>query len=192
MTFSKNIYENQEFLNIQAINQDISYKEFNNCVFKKCNFSQSDFQETTFSDCKFLSCNLSNILLKETWLHNVRFEKSKLVWVNFSLLNIFYLWVGFYECMINICNFTKLNLSKTKFINSTIYDCDFINTNLTKSDFFDSNLKQSKFIDCNLIEANFENASSYFIDPTRNKLKKARFSQPDVLNLLSWFEIEII
>jgi hypothetical protein len=42
-----------------------------------------------------------------------------------------------------------------------------------------------------LEEANFVGAKNYFIDPTKNRVKKARFSQPEVLELLAGFKIVI-
>ena len=68
---------------------------------------------------------------------------------------------------------------------------DFVNANLAKSDFRDSDLQASKFQNTNLENANLVGAKNYYIDPTQNKLKKAKFSSPGVLSLLAGFEIEI-
>ena len=65
------------------------------------------------------------------------------------------------------------------------------NSNLAGSDFGNSDLQASKFQNTNLEKANFVGAKNYYIDPTQNKLKKAKFSSPEVLSLLAGFEIEI-
>jgi len=78
-----------------------------------------------------------------------------------------------------------------EFLECIIRENDFINTNLTGSDFSDSDLQASKFQNTNLEKTNFVGAKNYYIDPTQNKLKKAKFSQPEVLSLLARFEIKI-
>ncbi|MDP2103500.1 MAG: hypothetical protein Q8K26_01100 [Candidatus Gracilibacteria bacterium] len=47
------------------------------------------------------------------------------------------------------------------------------------------------FQNSNLTKVNFSGATNYYIDPTQNKLKGAKFSQPEVLSLLAGFGIEI-
>ena len=78
-----------------------------------------------------------------------------------------------------------------KFSDCVIRETDFSNSNLKEVDFGASDLQASKFINSNLERANFVGATNYYIDPTQNRLKKAKFSSPEVLALLMGFEIEI-
>jgi uncharacterized protein YjbI with pentapeptide repeats len=84
-----------------------------------------------------------------------------------------------------------LDIKQTLFKNSTIQECDFISTNLTGCNFSGSNLRASRFQNTNLERADVTRARDYFIDPTTNKLKGARFSYPDVLGLLEGFGIKV-
>jgi len=77
------------------------------------------------------------------------------------------------------------------FKSSELQDCDFYEAILAGADFSDCNLKGSLFENCDLREADFRRAMNYAIDPTQNKLKKARFSMPEVLSFLAPLEIEI-
>ena len=49
-----------------------------------------------------------------------------------------------------------------------------------------------EYNNANLVGVSFCNASGYSIDPLVNNVRKAKFSVPDVLNLLSGFNIEIL
>ncbi len=64
-------------------------------------------------------------------------------------------------------NFSKKNLEKQSFINCSFSSCD-------------------------LSGADFSSATEYEIDPRTNKIKKAKFSFPDVAGLLRAFDIIII
>jgi uncharacterized protein YjbI with pentapeptide repeats len=52
-------------------------------------------------------------------------------------------------------------------------------------------LRNSKFQNTNLANADLRTAKNYYIDPTHNKLKGARFSYPEVLSLLIPFGINV-
>ncbi len=64
-----------------------------------------------------------------------------------------------------------------------------MNADLTDSDFSDSDLSGSQFHRTLLENTNFKGAYHYTIDPASNRLKKAKFSYPEVLSLLAPFEI---
>ncbi|MCK5632740.1 pentapeptide repeat-containing protein [bacterium] len=68
----------------------------------------------------------------------------------------------------------------------------FIATSLIEADFADTDIKETFFRHCNLNRSNFCGALNYVIDPLVNKVKKAKFSFPEVLGLLHGFDIKII
>ena len=72
-----------------------------------------------------------------------------------------------------------------------IHESDFTNAYLANYDFGFTDLQSCVFRSADLKGANFVGAKNYYIDPTQNKLKEAKFSQPDVLSLLAAFEIKI-
>ena len=77
------------------------------------------------------------------------------------------------------------------FEESKITDCDFGNSNLSESSFKESYLSGSIFDNCNLQKTDFRNSKDYSFNINKNKVKGAKFSYPEALNLLNVFEIKI-
>ncbi len=84
-----------------------------------------------------------------------------------------------------------MKMKNANFLTCDIVDCFFQNTYLPGASFEASQFRNTLFHNTNLEKASFCKASGYNIDPTLNNIKKAKFSVPDVLNLLNGFEIEI-
>jgi len=192
MNFTAFSYEDEIFQNISWINSDLNGKDFSWCKFKKCDFSGSDFSSSTFSDCEFSDCNLSNIWVNMTSFQWVKFDNCKLIWVIFSKINTLLISWSFTNCKIELSDFSRLDIKWSSFSNCIIRESDFEDANLSWVDFWNSDLQATKFQNSNLSKANFVWAQNYYIDPTSNILKKAKFSQPEVLSLLAWLDIEII
>ncbi len=70
-------------------------------------------------------------------------------------------------------------------------ECDFIEVDLEGASFKESILRGSIFEDSNLMKANFIDAQDYNINIERNRIKKAKFSSPEVISLLNSFDIKI-
>jgi len=189
--FSEALFENQVFKNISAPRQEICCKEFSGCVFKDCDLGECNFSNSSFTDCTFSSCNLSNIKIDNCRFRTVVFEDCKIVGVLFERINPFLLRWIFKECKIELCDFSGLKMTHRQFIQSFIRETDFINTNLRESSFAGSDLQGSKFHNVNLEKATFVGARNYYIDPTVNRLKHARFSCPEVVSLLAAFDIKV-
>ena len=71
------------------------------------------------------------------------------------------------------------------------HDVDFSECDLTESDFFETDFLDSRFNQTKLDRCDFRDAVNYSIDPLENSIVGASFSTPDVLNLLSLFDIKI-
>lgn len=82
-------------------------------------------------------------------------------------------------------------MKKSKIVHCNLDECYFQNTYLVGVDFSGSTFINTLFHNTDMQKANFTDASGYVIDPRVNKIKKAIFSVPDVLNLLNCFDIEI-
>ena len=95
------------------------------------------------------------------------------------------------KSFVQYCNFSDLDMRKISFQESKIYNSTFIHTNLTEANFSKTDLKETLFRNCNLTKSNFRGASNYSIDPLVNKVKKAKFSFPEVVGLLHGFDIKI-
>ena len=82
-------------------------------------------------------------------------------------------------------------LKKTWFTECSIKEATFVDCNLEDAKFHNCNLQDTRFEGCDLRKADFSSATGYFINPQLNKIKKAKFSYPDVLVLLDGFDIII-
>lgn len=184
-------FENRVFQNISDPQQEICYKEFSDCVFKGCDLGACNFSSSSFTDCTFSGCNLSSIKIDNCRFRNVVFEGCKIVGVLFTRINPFLLRWIFKECKIELCNFSGLKMAHSQFIQSIIRETDFINVNLRESSFAGSDLQGSKFHNVNFEKAIFTGARNYYIDPTINRLKHAKFSCPEVVSLLAAFDIKV-
>jgi uncharacterized protein YjbI with pentapeptide repeats len=100
--------------------------------------------------------------------------------------------VSFKNCLLQYCNFSELNMKNTSFSGSKLKENYFTNTNLSGADFSGVDLSGTIFHNCDLSKADFSNATQYNIDPQTNKIKKAKFSLPEVVGLLRGFDVTLI
>lgn len=82
-------------------------------------------------------------------------------------------------------------MKKTVFNRCSLHETDFIDADLTGAIFNECDLHLAKFENSILEKADLRTSFNYTIDPTLNKLRKARFSLPGVLRLLDKYDIII-
>ena len=99
--------------------------------------------------------------------------------------------INFESCDISFSFFSSLKLQEITLQDCKAHDVDFSECDLRGADFFKADLKDSRFVFCKLNKCNFCDATNYYINPLENSIEGARFSFPEVLSLLSVFEIEI-
>lgn len=88
-------------------------------------------------------------------------------------------------------NFSDLKMKRASFAGCKVKECSFNETYLSEADFRGADLEESIFHHADLSHADFRDAKNYSIDPQSNTLKKARFSIPEVLSLLKFYDIQI-
>ena len=189
--FSEGIYENKEFQGVPAAGRDVCRKEFSHCVFKGCDFGECRLNGSVFVDCVFSRCNLSCAKVDNCSFRDVVFDDCKLVNVVFTAVNPFLLNWTFRKCKIEQCNFGGLKMKRSRFLESVVRGADFVNVDLESSDFSGSDLQDTRFHNAVLEKACFVGSRNYYLDPTANKLKGARFSAPEALALLAGFGVKV-
>jgi len=112
--------------------------------------------------------------------------------INFGACDPLFLFVRFFHCLIDTCNYSDLSLKGTTFEHCNIRDPHFTHANLAESNFAGSDLNGSIFHNTNLSHVNFVGAVNYAINPLTNQLKQARFSLPEVVALLDSLGIIIV
>lgn len=182
-------------LDKEFINQDFSVAfpvgEYENCVFKSCNFSKIELSNSIFINCQFVDCDGSMIKLKGTSFQESTFLNCKLMGVRWEDCKPFLLSFNFKNCILNYSSFFKLKLKGGRFENCQLEEVDFTETDLTKSVWLGSNLLNAKFENTNLTEADFDQAINISIDPELNIINKAKFNSDSLIGLLEKYNIII-
>ena len=154
-------------------------------------FSNESFEKGNIKETTFLRCHFPLVTFSQCRLSDVQFIECKFTGVNFSQVDPFLLSMDFRECLLINCNFSGLVLKKRSFERCTIKECDFVETNLEGASFRDARLPETRFHHCTLSGADFRGATEYLIDPSTNKVKKAKFSLPEALQLLKVLDITV-
>jgi uncharacterized protein YjbI with pentapeptide repeats len=186
--FLDSFYEGSCFSGLSCRELELRDVEFFQCRFVGCAFFQSIFQQCHFEQCVFDKCDLSMMKATGSRLIDVRFLKSKMLGIDWTLVAI-PMTVAFQESNISHSSFQRLSLQKMELTECVAHEVDFMGANLTKATFAQTDFLGSRFVNTNLSGANFSRATNYAIDPTANRLKKAIFSLPEAMSLLSAFDI---
>lgn len=185
-------YEKQIFTGLDVSSQEILSSTFSDCTFKKCNLFQANLAGCSFIDCAFTDCNICMVGLRSVYFNKVEFTNCKLLGDNFEFCKYdFGFSANFTNCIMELTNFSGAKIHKCSFKDSSFKKASFIRSKMIKCDFSGCSFESATFDNSDLSESNFKGAFSYFIDPTRNKLKKTIFSMPEVVGLLGYLDIKI-
>jgi uncharacterized protein YjbI with pentapeptide repeats len=171
--------------------QALQKAEYDNCTFINCDFTDSYLSYVSFTDCEFKDCNLSGIKIKDTTFKDVLFTHSKLLGVHFNDCSDFLFSINANHSIFSFSSFYNKNLNKATFNNCIMEKVDFTDANLSQVKFLNTDLKYAVFENCNLEKADFTSASNFIINPSKNNIKKAKFSKEGALNLLQDYQIII-
>ena len=166
-------------------------KYFEEQIFEGLDLDLNQFLDFNFEDCEFHSCKFNNVNFTGAKLQNVSFMDCKFTGIDFSVLSKFLIEMHFKNCVLEICTFYKQKLTDLSFSNSVLKECDFDACDLQKVSFHETELSGTTFVNCDLRHADFRTANNYFFALEQNKVKGAKFSQPDVLSFLSPFGLKI-
>lgn len=165
--------------------------EYEDCTFTNCDLSGSNLSGIRFGTCKFINCNLSLAKLDNTAFQDVVFKECKHWGLRFDTCSTFALSFRFERCSLNHSSFYKLSIKNTSFKDCQLHEVDFTETDLTGASFSNCDLAGSRFERTILEKADFRSAHNYTIDPEINRMKKAKFSLPEVTGLLHKYNVDI-
>lgn len=185
-------YENETFSGLSHTDKKTNGREFENCIFKKCDFAGSDLSNNKFIECTFDGCNLSMIKPGRSTLNDVVFKNCKILGVNFHECQDFLFGVTFDACIVDYSSFMGKKMLKTKFGRSSLKEVNFTQVNLSGSVFTDCDLSGTIFSQTDLSSVNFSTAYNFDIDPELNIIKKAIFSAEGLPGLLSKHQLKIV
>ncbi|HTJ11316.1 MAG TPA: pentapeptide repeat-containing protein [Dinghuibacter sp.] len=169
----------------------LSLGEYEDCRFNHCDFSGASLAGSRFINCRFTDCNLSLAGLANTSLQEVHFKGCKMLGLRFDTCSAFGMSLSFTDCVLDNSSFYKIKNHFFYAGQSRLREVDFTDADLTGAIFDDCDLRDAHFENTLLEKADLRTATHYTIDPTRNRVKKARFSWPGVAGLLTAFDIEL-
>lgn len=165
--------------------------EYENCLFRECNFSGSDLTDIRFTDCTFVGCDLSNVKVLKTAFNETVFKDSKLLGFHFRNCNQIGLTVRFENCQLDHSSFYQVKLNHSVFLNCSLREVDFTESDLRNTILDHCDLLGATFEHTNLERANLSTAINYSIDPENNPVRGAKFALPSVVGLLYKYQIEV-
>jgi len=165
--------------------------EYDNCIFKSCDFSEKDLRSISFVECAFTECNFTLTDLKGSAFKDVKFEKCKMLGVKFSDLNPFLLQMHFNECQMQESSFYNSNLKSSTFQSCKLQGADFTEANLENSLLEHCDLSDCSFDQTNLKNADLTGSFNFNIDPEKNQIQGAKFSINELIGLLIKYQLKI-
>ncbi len=178
------------FVKQDFVRKKLPAKEYDNCTFTNCDFTESNLSVVTFIECTFTDCNFSKVIIKETsFIDKCVFEHCKLLGVDFSSGNDFLFEVQFKNCNLTYASFYGFTMKGTYFKDCKLQEADFTEANIIGSVFDECDLNNAIFENTIAEKADFSKAFNYTIDPTLNKLKKAKFSKDRLEGLLRKYDL---
>jgi uncharacterized protein YjbI with pentapeptide repeats len=192
---AQKFYESQTFEELKMEYERIEDYEFYDCTFKNCTFEECTLAHCSFIECRFFNCRIISTKVEFSQIKYIEFEKCNLIGVNWHDLlpagNMADPITKLKECILKYNSFMHMNLRKFDFSLNTIQDSAFDECNLMESSFKGCKLEASQFSRCDMRKADFREAAGYQISITTNKMKDAKFSFPEAINLLSELGIKI-
>lgn len=170
---------------------DIKFKEFENCTFEYCDFTQCIFLSVVFLDCTFLHCNFNDTKINYVSLRGVEFYDCNFTNVNFAMTDQVIYYFNFTNCRLDFTKFYSLKLKKMHFTGCSLISADFMETDLSETVFDNCDLRRAVFYKTNLSKTDFSTSYHFSIDPEQNKMKKAKFSTDGLKGLLEKYDLVI-
>ena len=117
--------------------------------------------------------------------------RCKLLGLRFDECNPLLLSFSFQGCILNFSSFYKLKIKGTAFKDCKLEEVDFVESDLTNVRFENCDLTMASFENTTLSGADLRSARNFFIDPEKNKVKKAKFSLSGLEGLLDKYDIVV-
>lgn len=185
-------YCEETFSKLQKSGEELSGLLFEDCFFSKCRFTELVVKNCQFSGCRFEDCKISAPKFRGSQMLSCDFSHCDLSGVDWSaLLDERKRKMGFLPfdsltgCSLRHCVFFGLDLKEFDFSSADLSGSFFDDCQLEKANFSGCQLADVSFSQNNLMGADFRGATNYLFSLEGNRVKGARFSLPEAVNLLS-------
>ncbi|WP_163714562.1 pentapeptide repeat-containing protein [Mangrovibacterium lignilyticum] len=181
----------ENFSNTLFQTEQLQNGAYDGCTFQSCSFADKQFNHLEFLGCKFIDCDFSQTKSVQTAFKDALFINCKLIGFDFSVCVDFLFQVKFESSLLDYALFGQKNMKQTRFKACSVKEADFSGTNLSGAVFEQCDLTNTLFDNCNLEKADFRSARHFTIDPNRNRMKGARFSNFALAGLLRNYRLKI-
>lgn len=188
-------YEDEQIENIKLENEIVEGGEFINCEFRNCIFEELTLNKCVFNSCKFVKCSIISIKAKYSQIKNSEFYSCNLIGMHWNELmpagRIVEPISKLSDCFLKYAIFINMSFMRFDFSSNIIQESTFDECNLRESNFKGCRLERTQYTKCDMRKSDFRETSGYQIDIKSNKLENAKFSFPEVINLLNCLGIKI-
>ena len=134
-------------------------------------FADLSFTEETFEDCRLQEIEWAPLLSNGAFPDPIHILK---------------------DCSLKYNTFTEMNFNRFDFSNGNeIVGSMFAKCEMQLANFKGVELHETEFYQCDLRKADFRDAAGYKVDILGSRLKDAKFSLPEAVNLLADLKIKL-
>ena len=134
-------------------------------------FADLSFTEETFEDCRLNEIEWAPLMSNGAFPDPIHTLK---------------------ECSLKYNTFTEMNFNRFDFSNGNeIVGSMFAKCEMQLANFKGVELHETEFYQCDLRKADFRDAAGYRVDILGSRLKDAKFSLPEAVNLLADLKIKL-
>ena len=188
-------FENKTIENIKLEGEVLEEAEFVDCEFRQCVFENCTLRRCNFKGCTFTNCNIISLKTKHSQSKNTELSNCNLIGIHWNELmpagGIFDTIRKMSGCFLKYNTFMGMRFTKFDFSDNNIQESLFDDCNLKESNFKGCQLERTQYTNCDMRKADFRDTSGYQIDLLSNQLEGARFSFPDVVNLLNSIGVRV-
>lgn len=185
-------YCGETFSKLDRAGEGLSSRLFEDCLFTGCRLEGALVENCQFSGCRFEGCKITAPKFRATQMLSCDFADCALSGVDWSaLLDERKREMGFLPfdslsgCSLRHCVFFGLDLKSFNFSRTDLSGSVFDGCRLEGASFQECRLGGTSFAQNDLSSADFRGAEEYFFSLESNRVKGARFSLPEAVNLLS-------
>ncbi len=184
-------FEGQQFEGLKLEGQRFDGRHFYDCEFLRCKLSRAVLDSCVFENCLFRDCDLTTTRIGESAFRDVKFERSKLMGVDWSEARQLTFQAEFVDCVLSFGVFVGMTLNSVKMTGCTAEEADFSEADLRKTVVTRSDFARSQFSRANLRGVDLSSCVNVQIDPRETKVGKTKLSLGDGMACLSLFGLEV-
>ena len=165
-------------------------RRFYECTFTSCDFRGAHFTSCRFLSCTFEDCDLSNAILSDATLREPRFERCKLLGIDWAeVVHLDPPWM--HECALDHGGFVGLSIPGATITKCTVRDTSFAEADLSGADLRHTDFTGTEFTGADLRKADLRHAKHYVLDPRTVRVEGLRCTLPDAVALLEGLGVKL-